>query len=517
MPTPNPTQGATSQLVAVAQYVRASTDRQCYSTQGQSEANTRYAAQNGMHIVSTYEDEGRSGLSLKGRPGLMRLLEDIQRGGVAFSVVLVFDVSRWGRFQDVDESAFYEYLCRRAGIRVVYCAETFGDVEGPMGTLFKALKRAMAGEFSRELSKKVFAGQCRLVERGYRQGGVPGYALRRMLIGENGESKGLLAAGERKSLQGDRVVLVPGPPDEVALVQRIYARYIDAEISERGIVQELNAEGLLTERGKPWCRASVRQVLTNPKYCGINLYNRASFKLRATRMRNPEDLWVRKSEAYAPVVSLERYQAAQAIRAAYTARMHTSADEMVAGLRRLLKRYGQLTADLIDRGEAGFRLRAVMSRFGSLKKAYEAVGFEMPADTSHLDHMRRNNLETHALLTELVERIRAQGVGVRRFGASPQIELSTGLVVRLVITRPGTERGEREAWRRKCSRAPPDLFVVYRMAHGSGELVQRFMFPREHMPGRPKELEGPGAQVFRVDDEAELVRLVTAAQQTEVA
>ncbi|MEO6246527.1 MAG: hypothetical protein ABIQ12_13930 [Opitutaceae bacterium] len=27
-----------------------------------------------------------------------------------------YDVSRWGRFQDADESGYYEYICKRAGI-----------------------------------------------------------------------------------------------------------------------------------------------------------------------------------------------------------------------------------------------------------------------------------------------------------------------------------------------------------------------------------------------------------------
>jgi DNA invertase Pin-like site-specific DNA recombinase len=37
--------------------------------------------------------------------------------------VLVYDVSRWGRFQDIDESAHYEFVCKQAGIKVAYCAE----------------------------------------------------------------------------------------------------------------------------------------------------------------------------------------------------------------------------------------------------------------------------------------------------------------------------------------------------------------------------------------------------------
>ena len=68
------------------------------------------------------------------------------------------DISRWGRFQDADESAYYEYLCRRSGIEVRYCTEPFENDGSPMATIMKSVKRAMAGEYSRELSNKVFQG-----------------------------------------------------------------------------------------------------------------------------------------------------------------------------------------------------------------------------------------------------------------------------------------------------------------------------------------------------------------------
>jgi DNA invertase Pin-like site-specific DNA recombinase len=505
MATPIPLHAATAEPAPVAQYVRASTDRQCYSTEGQSEANSRYAAEHGMSIVRTYADDGRSGLSLRGRPGLMQLLEDIQRGDSRFKAVLVYDVSRWGRFQDIDESAFYEYLCRRSGIRVVYCAEPFGDVEGPLSALIKTLKRTMAGEFSRELSKKVFAGQARLAERGYRQGGVPGFGLRRLLIDGRGEPKGLLKKGERKSLQSDRVVLVPGPDEEVAVVHRIYKLYVNDGISERGISQALNAEGLVTGQGKPWCRASVKQVLTNPKYAGVNVYNRASFKLRAARARNPQELWVRHPNAFAPIVPQERFEAAQQVRAAKAIRL--GAEGILDELRGLLERYGRLNTDLIDGAGLPFKRRVVAARFGSLPAAYERVGFASSAKMDLLDQMRRHNIETHVLLSDLIARIRAHGVGVRRNGASLQFDLSTGLSVRLVVLRPSSPRGERDSWRRKCACTPPDLFVVYRLACEHGNEMEQFLFPREHMPGRPRELDCPAAQTFRLGCFVELVAM----------
>jgi DNA invertase Pin-like site-specific DNA recombinase len=120
-------------------------------------------------VVRTYADEGKRGLRLDGRDALKHLIEDVQDGKADFTTILVYDVSRWGRFQDADESAYYEYICRRAGIAVQYCAEQFENDGSPVSTIVKGVKRAMAGEYIRELSAKVFAGQCRLIEIGYPQ------------------------------------------------------------------------------------------------------------------------------------------------------------------------------------------------------------------------------------------------------------------------------------------------------------------------------------------------------------
>jgi DNA invertase Pin-like site-specific DNA recombinase len=116
---------------------------------------------------------------LGGRDALQRLIADVRAKRAEFTEILVYDVSRWGRFQDADESAYYEYLCKEAGIAVHYCAEQFENDGSLSATIIKGMKRAMAGEYSRELSVKVFAGQCRLISLGFRQGGLAGFGLRR--------------------------------------------------------------------------------------------------------------------------------------------------------------------------------------------------------------------------------------------------------------------------------------------------------------------------------------------------
>ncbi|MDN7797129.1 MULTISPECIES: recombinase family protein [Burkholderia cepacia complex] len=153
--------------IPVAQYTRMSTEHQRYSTENQAQFIAEFARTHGMEIVRSYQDDGKSGLNIEGRPGLRRLLEDIQSKKVDFVVVLVYDVSRWGRFPDPDEAAVYEQICKRNGVQVIYCAEQFGSDMSIGSTLLKGLKRSMAAEYSRELSNKVFAGARNLVQRGY--------------------------------------------------------------------------------------------------------------------------------------------------------------------------------------------------------------------------------------------------------------------------------------------------------------------------------------------------------------
>ncbi len=149
-----------------AMYVRMSTDHQKYSTENQEDAIREYAVRNNIDIIKTYADAGKSGLKMEGRDALKQLIDDVQAGTAQFSMILVLDVTRWGRFQNADESAYYEYICFRAGVEVQYVAEQFENDGSPVSTIVKGVKRAMAGEYSRELSGKVFTGQCRLIEMG---------------------------------------------------------------------------------------------------------------------------------------------------------------------------------------------------------------------------------------------------------------------------------------------------------------------------------------------------------------
>src|SRR6202047_750262 len=169
-----------------------STEHQQYSIDNQKAAIQEYAKQHGFAIVQTYSDAGKSGGVIRHRAGLTKLIQDVVSGKADYKAVLVYDVSRWGRFQDVDEAAHYEFLCKSAGIPVLYCGEQFDNDGSLASSMMKALKRTMAAEYSRELGTKVSAGQRRVAALGFRVVGAAGYGLRRMIVSSDGRRRLLL-------------------------------------------------------------------------------------------------------------------------------------------------------------------------------------------------------------------------------------------------------------------------------------------------------------------------------------
>lgn len=237
-------------LIPAAQYVRMSTEDQQYSIANQKAAIQIYAESHGFIVVSTYADAGKSGVAIKHRKELRRLLHDVTSGQAQYRTILVYDVSRWGRFQDVDEAAHYEFLCKSAGIPVRYCAEQFDNDGSLSGSIMKALKRTMAAEYSRELGAKVSAGQRRLSLLGFRVVGTPGYGLRRMMISPDGLRREVLKDGERKGIKTHRTILVPGPKRQADCVRRIFELAALRKTSKE-IANELNTRHIHFSYGRP--------------------------------------------------------------------------------------------------------------------------------------------------------------------------------------------------------------------------------------------------------------------------
>ncbi len=449
-------------LIRAAQYVRMSTEHQQYSTVNQGDTIETYAAQRGFEIVKTYADEGKSGLSITGRNSLKRLIADVTSGANDYQAILVYDISRWGRFQDADESAYYEYLCKRAGIHVHYCAEQFENDGGPTSTIIKSVKRAMAGEYSRELSSKVFQGQCRLIELGYRQGGAPGYGLRRMLIDQTGQEKGQLSQGEQKSLQTDRVILVPGPKEEVSTVAWMYKQFVNHGRNEAEIAEALNQRQLKTDLGRDWNRGTVRQILTNEKYIGHNVYNRTSFKLKRKHVLNEPEIWVRKNGAFQAIVSEELFYTARGVVQERNRRF--SQEELIAMLQRLAGRCETVSAATIDAADGIPPAATFRSRFGSLLAAYREAGCLPDRNYEYVEINRQLREKWPTMIKDVQQRLQAVGATVTEDAGTGYLMINEEYSASVVLSRCRKTPGGSLRWQVKFNEAlAPDITILARM------------------------------------------------------
>jgi DNA invertase Pin-like site-specific DNA recombinase len=368
---------STIPLVCAAQYVRMSTEHQQYSLDNQRLAIQAYAAAKGLSVVRTYADAARSGLVLKRRDGLRQLLQDVVSGNPGYKAILVYDVSRWGRFQDTDEAAHYEFLCKSAGIPVHYCAESFVNDGTLPNMLLKALKRSMAGEYSRELGVKTFAGQWNVYQKGFRgSGGCPGYGLRRMLVSPDGTPKQLLAPGERKGLLNDRVILVPGPPAEVESVLEIYRMFLEEKYGFSRIAREMNVRNIPYRGNTCWDVHAVRRILTHPKYNGWLTYAKTSRKLHMKQLSIPASQWLRVPHPSAKIVDDERFASVERRLANFT--INKSDDQLLDELRAILAVNGRLTSTVIRRTPGATSPASFRYRFGSLLRAYQLIGYDVP-------------------------------------------------------------------------------------------------------------------------------------------
>jgi DNA invertase Pin-like site-specific DNA recombinase len=427
-----PTQAASTERLRAAAYVRMSTERQVYSTANQLDRIREYAASHELDLVTIYEDSGRSGLTKKGRPGLIRMIEDVQ-GEHDFTVILVYDISRWGRFQDLDESAHYEYLCRVNGVNVAYCAEVFENDGSPFSAIIKALKRAAAAEYSRELSIKVFAGQCRMISMGFKTGGPPGYGLRRALLDTDGRIIQILKHGEWKTVQTQRVVLVPGPPDEIAIVNQVFAWYLEGRVGDRKIAAVLNAKSVPTEAGGPWTADIIRGMLQNEKYIGNLIFNKASFKLRKTAVRNPPEEWVRCNGAITPIVPREIFEAVARERNRRHRRY--SDEELLASMRRIYGAHGRISSALIDADPNMPNARHISRHFGTLFDACAMAGVPAVKNNNFL-LTRRQNYELRDQMVLDAERLACEaGATTERCAAPHTLRINGQVTVSFRVIR----------------------------------------------------------------------------------
>lgn len=238
-------------------YLRVSLERQIegYSLEGQKRYLKEWAEFEGMTVIDTYVDAGKSGKSISGRDEFQRMLNDIATRQIDVDYVIVFKLSRFGRnAKDVLNSLSQ---LQRYGANLI-CKEDGLDSSTSMGRMMITILGAVA-EMEREniLAQSMLGREEKAKQGGWNGGIAPyGYVL------QNGKL-------EIKE-------------DEAQIISLIFDKFVNEGMGYSTIARYLNATGVprpltKTSNNRPftdWSTQQVRLILQNPVYTGRVAYGR---------------------------------------------------------------------------------------------------------------------------------------------------------------------------------------------------------------------------------------------------
>ncbi|MBC3796410.1 recombinase family protein [Acetobacterium tundrae] len=235
-------------------YTRVSTTMQIdgFSLDAQKDRIKKYADAFSYEIVGQYEDAGKSGKFIEGRPEFKKMLEDINSNKDGVSYVLVFKLSRFGRnAADILNSL---QLMNDNDVNLISVEDGI-DSSKDAGKLVITILSAVA-EIERENSLvQTMAGRKQKASEGKWNGGFAPY--------------GYILINGKLEIQ----------EDEAKAIRLIFDKYINTDMGANGIARYLQQQGInkiARQNGKsPYFSASlIRQILDNPIYSGKIAYGR---------------------------------------------------------------------------------------------------------------------------------------------------------------------------------------------------------------------------------------------------
>lgn len=365
-------------MIRAALYARYSSDQQSSASIADQQRICRERAEReGWQLVGSYEDAAITGASMILRPGIQKLLADMQAG--KFDIVLAEALDRVSRDQ-ADVATLFKHL-QFARVPLVTLAE------GEISELHVGLKGTMNALFLKDLAKKTHRGLRGRVEKGFSAGAVGyGYRMIRRL-----SSEGELVRGEREI-----------DPGQALIVERIFADFAGGK-SPRAIARDLNADGIPGPKGLAWRDTSIRGdvrrgtgIINNELYVGVRVWNHKHYVTEpgtgktVTRF-NPESEWIRNEVPELRIVSDELWQAAKRQQQALAER--NAAMKEAAQARALLnaRRPAYLLSGLLECGTCGGTYAIVVS------DRYGCVGHHRSSNCSNSRTIRREELERRAL------------------------------------------------------------------------------------------------------------------------
>lgn len=235
-----------------ALYLRASTDKQDASIPQQAAELERYATAHGMLPVVVYYDDGISGTK-SDRPGFQALIRDAE-GEAPWEVVLIYDRSRWGRFDDILDSVYYESRLRHCGKRLVSMRESLDNTLA--GNILRLVTDHQSKAEREAILTRLQRGRSHAVQLGYWPLGRAPYGYRLERVQDGRRQRPRLAIHD----------------EEAETVRRIFRLHKEG-LSLRRIAQALG--DVPSPRGGTWSAQTLKQILDNPVYRGkVTMYGK---------------------------------------------------------------------------------------------------------------------------------------------------------------------------------------------------------------------------------------------------
>lgn len=275
------------------------------SLRQQTEAVTALAEKLGRTLDPAFIWEDRfSGEDAESRDGFMALVAFCRahpRKKARPGYALFLNDSRFGRFRDPDEAAYWRFELQKSGW-IARFAENDETQHPTTRHMMRAIGGAQASEYLAKLRENAKRGASGAAAAGLWQNEAPfGY---RRLATASGRAPVVLEIGQRKS-DDQQVRLTPGPKDEVALVRWAFETYADGLLSVGKLAQEMRRKAPRLK----WSKQNLAKMLANEAYLGHVIWGRRPHdkEERKEVTVRPESEWTICRDAHEPLVTQELF------------------------------------------------------------------------------------------------------------------------------------------------------------------------------------------------------------------
>ena len=260
-------------------------------------AMKKYCDDKGRVIVKKYVDEAYSATTDK-RPQFQQMITDSYNK--EFEIVLVHKLDRFARNRY--DSSVYKQMLRKNGVRLCSVLEHIDNT--PESILLEGLIESINEFYSANVARESMKGLRENALQCLHNGGSPG-------LGYDVDDTQHIVLNE----------------DEAKIVVRIYSLYLSG-YSRNSIANALNAEGHKSKKGNPFTKETVYGILTNEKYTGVYIFNRAESKgydhKRNTHRSKPPEEIIRIEGGIPAIISRDVWEAVQNKRRDKSGKLKTS-------------------------------------------------------------------------------------------------------------------------------------------------------------------------------------------------